>query len=787
MHRSKIILWSAFLFAAIILLAVVANTGSENPASQATSEDGAAQPNTSRPHIQGADGSGSSQPSMHYVGAQSCQGCHVDEYKQWRTSDHFKAMQLPSPTTVLGDFSDVTVKFHNIETRFYRDGDKYLVDTLGAAGKPITVQIKHTFGFHPLQQYLVELDDGHIQALNVAWDSRIEQDGGQRWFHLQPDENITPDHPFFWTNHFQNWNSRCADCHSTNVQRNYTQADNSFATSFAEVNVACEACHGPASEHVARAQTDTLAEGTGFNITAKAKIQWQFTDDNDIAKPLGQQNNDDLNMCGSCHALRGQLSQAGTAGNFHQLNRLQLLNETTYFADGQAKEESFVVGSFLQSKMHHKGVTCGNCHQPHSGKLLVEGNALCAQCHKPQVFNTQEHHHHEVGSAGAKCVSCHMPDRAYMQIDMRRDHSFTIPRPELSLSLGVPNACTQCHQDKDDVWANEVTKGWGIQPSNDHWAHILRRAAQQDVLVTRSAVEAILNTGLPDMVRASLLQHLAPMPSRVSADVARKSLVDQSPLVRRAAVAALQGQAAELRWQLLSPLLMDPSRSVRMEIAMILTDVFSQLPPEQQSGLAKLLNEYRQSLAVSADSVTTQLNLANLELQLGDWQAAEQAYQRALIIEPSFVPALLSLADFYRRTERLQNEKPLLEKALMIAPDSGAAQHSMGLFYVRQQDYKMALKHLQLATVQQDASPYYAYVYSVALENQGQLDNAIMSLQAADEKWPNQYEILLTLVLYLDKSGDSNAVLPYLSKLSAIAPSSPAVKELINKFQNEGR
>lgn len=722
--------------------------------------------------------------SKHYVGAQACQSCHAEEHQQWAESDHFKAMQLPSTNSVLGDFSDVTVEFHGIESRFYQLGEEYLVDTGDAQGQRKTFKIKHTFGFFPLQQYLIETQKGHVQALNIAWDSRPKEEGGSRWFHLRKDEQITPEHPFYWTKHFQNWNSRCADCHSTNLQRDYDISDNSFNTTFSEANVACEACHGPASKHLDMAKSSKLEHGSGFDIKNSDVMQWQFRPEQDIAQPVGQKSHDELNMCGACHALRSQLTEGNQGGSFHDQNRLQLVNQSTYFADGQSREEAFVVGSFLQSKMHHKGVTCSNCHNPHSGKVLVEGNGLCAQCHMPQAFDTEQHHRHESGSEGAQCVSCHMPERAFMQVDMRRDHSFTIPRPELSLALGVPNACAQCHSDKDNAWAQLQTKQWGVKPSAGHWAHLLHRATQNDILVTRAAVESILNTGLPDLIRASLLSSLAPLPSRVSADVARQSLYDKSPLVRRAAVTALQGQAPDLRWQLLSPYIGDPNRSVRMQVAENLLDIITQIPTENQPSVYKLIDEYREVLNVSVDSVGTQLNIANLERRLGNSAEAEQAYQRGLTIEPGFVPALLALSDLYRSSGRFTEEQSLIEKALKIAPDSGAVQHSIGLFYVRQKNYSVALEHLGLATEQVDAAPYYAYIYAVALESQGRVGDAINGLKAADQRWPNQYEILLTLILYLEKSGDSDSVLPYLSKLSAIAPAAPEVKQLINKYQS---
>lgn len=728
---------------------------------------------------------------LSFVGSQSCQSCHEEQYDQWQQSDHHKAMLEPNPESVLGDFENAQVTFHGIESRFHKKDNEYWIDTIGENTEQASFRVKYTFGHWPLQQYLLETNAGRLQAFNVAWDSRRKQEGGQNWFHLQPNENISNEHPFFWTKHFQNWNSRCADCHSTNLERGYDVASNAFDTTFSEVNVACEACHGPASSHLSLANNSDLSKTHGFQSKASKVLEWRFEKNSDIAKPVGEKNNDDVNMCGQCHSLRSplvanEMSATNTNADFHDINRLQLLNERTYFADGQIKEEAFVLGSFLQSKMHHKGVTCSNCHNPHTGKTLVEGNSLCVQCHKPAKFDTPEHHNHPASSEGGQCVNCHMPNRTFMQVDERRDHSFVIPRPDLSLQLGVPNACTDCHADKDDRWASNAMQEWGMQPSVDdqrsQWATLMRRSADNDVLVTRAAVQSILNTGLPDLLRASLLQSLAPMPSRVSAEVARKSLVDQSAMIRRSAAAAMQSHSAELRWQTLSPYLDDPSKSVRLQIADSLADLMMQLSAEQQQQLLPLIIEYRASLNVSADAVATQLNLAALELRLGNTGAAEAAYQQALTIAPSFVPALLATAEFYRTTERQELTLPLFKTALKVAPDSGAVHHSLGLLYVRQKDYLAAIKHLELATKQADASPYYAYVYAVALDNQNQLEEAIVTLENANLLWPNQYELLMTLVLYYEKAGRQNEILSVLSKLSAIAPAAPAVKQLINKY-----
>jgi len=723
-----------------------------------------------------------------YSGGETCGDCHQEQYKQWQQSDHHKAMQIATPESVLGNFSDSKVNFHKIESRFYQKDKRYFVDTLDEAGKKKTFQIKYSFGFYPLQQYLVEIENGHIQALNIAWDSRSKEKGGQRWFHLQPDEKITPEHPFFWTRYFQNWNSRCASCHSTNVEKNYYAEAHSYNTTWSEINVSCEACHGAGAKHIELVKLDKLTESNkGFDSPISPALSWQFKPGEAIASPQGKKNNEHINMCGSCHALRTQLTEKTEGKNFHNANRLQLLNEGAYFLDGQIREEAFVLGSFLQSKLHGKGVTCSNCHNPHNGKVLIEGNGLCAQCHQPKVFDTPEHHHHPDSSRGALCVNCHMPARTYMQVDDRRDHSFTIPRPDLSRTLEVPNACISCHAGKNDTWASEQLIKWDIKPGDvslgdAHWANLNQRAQAGDVLVTRALTRLVDEANAANIVRASLLEQLAVFPSRVSVETAQKSLQDKSPMVRRAAVRSLQALPPEARWQLLSPHLQDESRSVRFQLAETLADVLIQMPPEQQAALASIIEEYRASLAVSEDSPATQSAIAQLELNLGNTKAAEKAYLQALRIEPNYVPVLLNMADFYRSTNREADAKKLLKRALKVAPDSGAAQHSYGLLLIRKGDYKEALPHLKMAIEQTDAQARYAYVYAVALDELGQTKEAVKTLKAATNRWPNQYDLLMTLVFYLEKTGDTFSIYKYISQLTAIAPADPAVKKLVERY-----
>ncbi len=393
-----------------------------------------------------------------YLGSKVCVTCHQQQAADWQQSDHFHAMQEASNKAVLGDFSNQTIRFHGYASRFFIDKGQYFIETLNDQGEKQIFPVRYTFGYRPLQQYLLDVGEGKLQAFDIAWDARSKEQGGQRWFHLQPDENISTEHPFFWSRYFQNRNSRCAACHSTGLQKNYDVSANSYKTQWSEINVGCEACHGRGSKHVALANSKKLSSDmTGFSHQKEEPLNWIFKKSSAIATPRasirGKKNTSHINMCGNCHSLRTQLVESVVGESFFNSSRLQLLNKGSYFDDGQIREEVFVMGSFLQSKMHGKGVTCNNCHNPHSGKILMQGNALCNQCHASPVFDNSKHHHHADNSKGAACVNCHVPNRTYMQVDKRRDHSFVIPRPDLSLTMGVPNACTQCHKKKSNAWA----------------------------------------------------------------------------------------------------------------------------------------------------------------------------------------------------------------------------------------------------------------------------------------------------------------------------------------------
>jgi predicted CXXCH cytochrome family protein len=718
-----------------------------------------------------------------FVGSDQCVQCHQAKYTQWQQSDHHKAMQAANATTVLGDFDNATVSFHGIETRLFRENDVFKVATTGKDGKPGVFTIAYTFGHYPLQQYLIDTGKGHLQALNVAWDSRSQDSGGQRWFHLQASEDIDPEHPFFWARHFQNANSRCIACHSTNVAKNYDPETRRYATAWAETGVGCESCHGPASQHLALATTHKLSsKNSGFNRRPMTALTWTFNGEDDIATPNGIRNDAHIDTCGGCHSRRSISGDHKPFTAYHDQYRLALLERGLYFADGQVDDEVFVLGSFLQSKMHLKGVTCANCHDAHSAKLIAQGNALCAQCHKPARFDSTAHHRHQAGSDGAQCVNCHMPERTYMMVDPRRDHSFGIPDPDLSSRTDAPDACTTCHQGRSDKWAANALAGWGISGQQNAWALINQGLDHLDALMFKDFARHSASFALPPMREASLLSKLAGFPSKLSVDSASRQLASANPLIRRAAVSALRPMPAQLRWQLLSPLIDDPVKTVRLEVAGALAEARPQLADKDATRLDALIDEYREALKYNADTPAGQLAIGNLEANLGFIIRAEKAYLRSLEIESSYVPTLINLADFYRASGENNKSRELMLRALRVAPDSANTNLAYALFLIRSGQQDEALGYLKTAIEQEDAAPRHVHIYAVALDSRGETGKAIKTIDAASRQWPNNIELSFLQVSYMDKTGKTDGIHRYLALLASVAAQNAQVKTWMKKY-----
>ncbi|NNJ96288.1 MAG: tetratricopeptide repeat protein [Gammaproteobacteria bacterium] len=711
-----------------------------------------------------------------YIGRDACVECHAAQVKLWQGSHHALAMQHANDDTVLADFNNIEFTYAGISSRFYKKKEKFIVRTDGPDGKLRDYEIKYTFGVAPLQQYLVELDKGRLQALTVAWDTRDKKSGGQRWYHLYPDEEITHTDELHWTRTNFNWNSMCAECHSTNLKKNYDSASDTFKTSWSEIDVSCEACHGPAAKHITWARKQTGWEAFNKNkglpvlFDERRDVVWKKNSKNGNAqRSIARTSDKEIQVCAQCHSRRSVISADYSPGRpFMDHYMPRLLDQGMYFADGQIQDEVYVYGSFLQSKMYQVGVTCSDCHEPHSLQLRHQGNGVCLQCHAAGKFDNEKHHFHKAGTEGAQCAECHMPARNYMVVDPRHDHSFRIPRPDLSVNLGTPNACNHCHTDKDAAWAAAQAKKWyGRSPiGHQQFANALDAGRKGDTRAGRLLVEQVNKIDTPDIARASTIGLMPRYLDRSNLNVIQQGLTDENAMVRRASVGALEGLQPAMLVQLVFPLLDDPVRSVRIEAARVLAPVpVGELQGKQLSIYRKAADEYIASQTVNAERPEAQLNLANYYVASGKGRKAEAALKKAIELEEVFMPAYINLADIYRIQGKDAEAYGVLLEARQLAPDNADVRHALGLVLVRQNKSKQAVEELEAAARLAKDNARYVYVYAVALNSTGKPKEAIAQLQIAHDRFPHNVEVLQALVSFNRNAGNAFAAERYMKKL----------------------
>lgn len=706
-----------------------------------------------------------------YVGASKCVQCHADEVKKYAGSHHDLAMDRATPETVLGDFSGVELTHLGVTSRMYREGEKFMVSTEGPDGTQQAFEVKYVFGVEPLQQYMVEFggDQSHgennlprVQVLRVSWDTQKKT-----WFHLDPPDvvdRLAPDDDLHWTGIAQRWNNMCAECHSTNYQKGFDVKTQTYHSTFSEIDVSCEACHGPASKHV--------------ELAGKWFPGWNRQRGYALAN-LKRSAEDQIQACAPCHSRRNVVAAGFKAGdNFYDYYADQLLTQGVYYPDGQVLDEDYIHGSFIQSKMYHKGIRCSDCHDPHTARLKHDGNQVCTSCHQhPQAkYDTVAHHFHKPGSEGAQCVNCHMPPTTYMAVDARHDHSLRIPRPDLSLQIDTPNACTGCHLKPENVaeekrprlalyqdwmlaarngdeevraeieranrWCDEACDKWyGERRRRDEHFGLAIAAGQKRQTIAVDLLTRLLEKRsgeVPAIARATALQTLSEVDAAKAGELAAEAIKDDHPLVRAAATDALvghpiTGQATNL----LADALDDPRRLVRTSAARNLM----QFPPDQQpasSGprLRQVVLEWIDGLKNDADRAGAHLTLAVMAEQEGRAQAAIEHYRDAIRVEPGVTGPRTNLAALLERnltshatvagsaedadspivqeiSQLRKAELQLLARDVKLLPQAAAIQYRYGLGLYVDGQKELALEHLLKAAEIEPSN--YEFVQAVTL------------------------------------------------------------------------
>ncbi len=660
--------------------------------------------------------------------------------------------------------------------KFYKRDKKFFVFTDGSDGRMQEFEVKYTFGVHPLQQYLVEFSGGKLQTLPLTWDTITKS-----WYHMAeavyPEEEINYSNWLHWTNQAQNWNGMCADCHSTNLKKGFDIETETFNTTWSEIDVSCEACHGPSSEHLKWASLPEMARPQNTNTGL-------------VVQTSNIDNRRYVDLCARCHTRRSALKDY----DFDWTDLLdhmipELPREPMYFSDGQILEEDYVFGSFSQSRMYMEDVKCNDCHNVHSGKLVLNGNDLCLQCHRTDVYDTYNHHFHKydglssltvidefgkeskVGE-GAQCINCHMTGRNYMGVDYRRDHSFRVPRPDLSDEMGTPNACTQCHANESNVWAAGYLKKWYGESTNPHYGIALAAGTNMLPGALDKLIRLTSDDLYPVIVRATALSLLGENYPDSGTTVLKNSLKDIESLIRYTAIhqypLSNMDDVADI-----IPLLNDPVRAVRFETAIKLSIVpEDQFPEKSRHALNEALKEYKQAMEYSADFAASRHNLGNYYSNTGNNTKAIEAYKAAIKIDDLFYPAKVNLAMIYNQQGENDKAELLFRDILKANPELSEIYYSFGLLLAEQQKYEEATELLQKAVeLMPDRIRIY---YNLGLIYQYIGDNSKSEKVLLDglRIHPEDFDLLFALADLYVKNNQYNKAKPIAQKLINLYPQS---------------
>ena len=698
------------------------------------------------------DHKGKKTANLRFVGSESCMPCHQREFSLYATSDHSKAMDTASASSVLGNFNNSRFVYFGDTSYFYEKDGKYFVRTVDTTGARKEFQVSYTFGWKPLQQYLVKFNDGRVQVLPFCWDTRPKEKGGQHWFHIYDKEKIPPQDELFWMSYNQNWNYMCADCHTTDFKKNFDFAANSFHSSWQENKVSCESCHGPASGHLEWAKDSTQDElYKGFPISlASKKMVWKMDQQKGTTIPQQVIYNDTLiTVCSRCHARALRFTDVYTYGeSFFQSHNPTPVNSTNYYIDGQIKDEDYEYGSFLQSKMYTMGVTCINCHDPHSMQIRLEGNNLCFSCHSPEKFNGPQHSHHPLTSEGNQCANCHMPVTTYMVVDNRRDHSIRIPRPDQSLFTDAPNACNKCHTDKPVQWASDNFLKWygSNLPAGPNYAALLYKVSEYITESEPSLYTLLSSKQYPAIIKAGAMEQYAQLYTPRLLNLAKANLGSDDPLLRVNAVKSLNGLPAEIVLPSVSPLLGDKVMAVRLEATFTLAAYYPQLDAATKAVFEKGYNEYIQVQRGLSHNPEGYLNQGIIMGLTGRTNEAEQMYLQGIKRFPAFIPFYMNLADTYRSLKNETKAKEYLGKGLAISPANADLHYAMGLWLFRNKENDKGMEELKKATQLNPSNPSAVYGYAVALYSVHQADKAIALMEDFLKKNGNNPQVLDGLI-----------------------------------------
>jgi predicted CXXCH cytochrome family protein len=699
-----------------------------------------------------------------YVGDKACQACHAKEHADWQLSDHKRAMEPANDSTVLGDFNNARYTADGVTTRFYKKDGRFYLETTELNGDKAAYEVLYTFGFKPLQQYLVAFPGGRMQVTRVSWDT-----DKKKWFHQYKGDKLHPTDWLHWTKGGQNWNTMCASCHSTNLKKGYDAVADTFHTTYSAIHVSCESCHGPGSKHAAYAGSEAYGKGD--------RVPGSF---------LRSLKNDTLaafNSCMPCHARKTGLDPDPVFSRELMDHFIPEIPRTEYFhADGQQDDEDFIYTSFVQSKMYHRGVTCKSCHNPHSGKLIAQGNAMCRSCHEPK-YEAFEHTGHQSSLTQVTCVSCHMPGKFYMENDYRHDHSFRVPRPDLSVKYGTPNACNSCHQNKPAQWAADAVVKWFGPIRKYHFSEDLVPGSKGDPSSLHHLKKLSEDTSVPSIIQATAVYYLEQVPGNMAFSILQKALAHKDPQVRYRALNNLDAYPFKHWTDIAGPLLSDKVRAVRIAAADLFLNVpVAQIPNSFREPFSKAKSELQQYLQSQLDFAVGNLGMADFYMKQQDYANAERYYLRGLKQDSMMNYARLNLSSMYNAQRRNQDALRILQEASQTDPKNGRVNYQLGLLLAEMNQVPDAEEQFRKAIANKYNDPRIYYNYGIIVQQQGKAKEAEKIFRSGLAIEPEHQDLnyaLVFLLLQLKRERDALAPAMILKKIS---PGNPDYQPLFQRL-----
>ncbi len=700
-----------------------------------------------------------------FVGDKSCKSCHVNENHDWERSHHFMAMQPANDSTVTGNFNNSTFTGDGVTSNFFKKDGKFIINTQGDDGKNHDYEVKFIFGFTPLQQYLVEFPGGKMQVPRVSWD--VIQ---KKWFHQYPGQKIPAHDWLHWTGNAQNWNTMCASCHSTNLQKNYDIESDTYKTTYNVINVSCESCHGAGKLHI------DYVNGKDYKTAEKIP--------GSLLK-LGRNTSqtEQLNACAPCHARKADISATLIESDEIMDNVIPQIPDIEFFhADGQQNAEDYIYTSYLQSKMFRQGVKCSNCHNPHSGKQILTGNLTCLQCHA-KTYDDPTHTFHSIASTGSECKNCHMPGKIYMGNDLRYDHSLRVPRPDLSVTYGTPNACNICHTDKPAKWAADAVTKWYGPVRKYHFAADLIPGSKLDEKSEAHLIKLFGDTSVPNIVKATAINYLGSIPGQNSLATLMQALASADAQTRYRALRSLANFQQASWLNAVGPLLSDKVRAVRIAAAdLFITVPEAQIPGEYFKAFTASRNELQSYLAYQADFSVGNLMIADHYLKMKDYNNAEKFYVRGLKKDSLMNYARLNLSTTYNLLGKNDEALETLISAAKIDPKNDRIFYNEALLYNEMNDRQAAERSFAKAVELKTNNPRVYYNYGLLLNENKKFKEAETVLKKGIAINPADPELYYVLTLVYIQANDITKARQAGLKLKQLDPANPDYTQLFKKL-----